>query len=232
MALFKNQHLGKITGRIGDNIFKTRNGTSYVAAPAMVFHKSNSPGCVHARKVFAITNKLFSALGKIYPVKTLWKEAPISNGTFINKMQKVNKDMVGEDYDLTNIRMAPFEKLFSIEVDSYSFSVDTFTLNIKKPEAARNFSTGAKCSIGGAIHAQKLVTDNYGVVSEAHYFITLQSDDILYKESGVQIFTMGLNTTEIQIMKECEDKKFYAFMLVKEQDGRPSNASATVSGQL
>lgn len=224
MALFKNTHLGKITGRIGDNIFKTRKGTQYVAAPAVIFHKSNKETCVRARNIFGFSNKVFSALGKIYTIKQIWNAAEISNGTFINKMQIINKKKISENLDLSDASFLPYQDLFPINSLSAQFDGTVFQTVIEKLSIQTTLKDFHKCSLFGILVCSNPAVSGKMGTKVFHMF----SDDILFNKDEDHTFDLTFFNSDNTDLDDYSSHIFYISMLIKNYEGVPVRGSKVI----
>ena len=75
MAELNKTVLGRLSGAVGDVVFRQRNGKNYVGTKPAPFMPGDDPASVARRERFAITGKLAKAINSIAIIKSLWKES-------------------------------------------------------------------------------------------------------------------------------------------------------------
>ena len=101
MARIKNELTGRASGKVGQQIYRIRDGkTSLCALPAS-FKPSQSEKAIEGRKRFRLGLKTAQAMGKIPNLKYFWKNTSVSfndeNSSPFNKMVKYIYPYVFQD---------------------------------------------------------------------------------------------------------------------------------------
>ena len=90
MALLINPPNGNIKGSVGNLVFKTRDGKTYISSKCSNYNTPMDEKSVGIRGKFGFCNSLFSALGKVFWFKFLWNHSSVDGPNYINKMFTLN----------------------------------------------------------------------------------------------------------------------------------------------
>lgn len=74
MAKLIKQVLGKVSGAVGDVLFRVRAGNNYVGTRPASYMPGTDAKSVARRQRFALANKFAKAVNIIPPLKSLWKQ--------------------------------------------------------------------------------------------------------------------------------------------------------------
>jgi len=111
MADILNELTGRASGRVGNLVYRIKDGKTYLCSPPLKPKASTKPEVIVRRNRFKLTLMLSSALNKLLPLKYLWKNVNVTttdeHKSAFTKMIKKNYQYVHE-FDLTNlIYLAP-----------------------------------------------------------------------------------------------------------------------------
>jgi hypothetical protein len=90
MAIIRKNILGNVSGRVGDYIYRTRNGKLVKYRRPKNQKVSRSVAAESARKDFSIVVKFASCINKLASLKEIWKQAKVPGSTHYQKMIKHN----------------------------------------------------------------------------------------------------------------------------------------------
>ena len=102
MAQLKKTVLGKVSGAVGDIVFRERDGKNYIGLRPDSFIPGTDPASVARRQRFLLTLKTGSSINSIDKLKSLWKEVTPSGLSPFNYIVKTNYRFVSST-DLTNL---------------------------------------------------------------------------------------------------------------------------------
>jgi hypothetical protein len=90
MAELKKTVLGKVSGAVGDIVFRERDGKNYIGLRPDSFIPGTDPASVARRQRFLLTLKSGSAINTLPPLKALWNGVKPSSLSAFNYIVKTN----------------------------------------------------------------------------------------------------------------------------------------------
>ena len=90
MAELKKTVLGKVSGAVGDIVFRERDGKNYIGLRPGSFIPGTDPASVARRQRFLLTLKSGSAINSLQPLKALWNGVKPSSLSAFNYIVKTN----------------------------------------------------------------------------------------------------------------------------------------------
>jgi hypothetical protein len=90
MAIIRKNIIGSISGRVGDFIYRTRNGKLVKYKRPFNQKVSRSNAAASARKDFSMVVKFASCINSLPHLKEIWKQAKVPGSTHYQKMIKYN----------------------------------------------------------------------------------------------------------------------------------------------
>jgi hypothetical protein len=90
MAELKKTVLGKVSGAVGDIVFRERDGKNYIGLRPGSFVPGSDPASVARRQRFLLTLKMGSAINSVQPLKALWNGVKPSSLSAFNYIVKAN----------------------------------------------------------------------------------------------------------------------------------------------
>ncbi len=88
MATLKKQVLGKVSGAVGDIVFRNRYENNYISLRPIRFNTPMDDRAIARRDRFKSAIQLASAMNSIIPLKQLWNKLTSGNNTVYNRMVK------------------------------------------------------------------------------------------------------------------------------------------------
>lgn len=129
MAQLKKTVLGKVSGAVGDIVFREREGKNYIGLRPGSFIPGTDPASVARRKRFLLSLKSGSSINSISQLKSLWSEVTPSGLSPFNYIVKTNYQFVGAG-SLTDLFKVVPDNGFGINVTAHSVDRSGVTLNI------------------------------------------------------------------------------------------------------
>ncbi len=107
MAVIKESILGEINGKVGDIVYKKRNGKTYISKAAASYTVSQLPQEKVRRDKQRINGKICSLINKNIHLCAAWKKkkAPCFSG--YNRMNKVNFHLCEPDRPSERLKITP-----------------------------------------------------------------------------------------------------------------------------
>ncbi|AFH50174.1 Hypothetical protein IALB_2471 [Ignavibacterium album JCM 16511] len=121
MARMKKQVLGKVSGGVGDLVFRNRNENNYIALKPIRFNTPMDDRAVARRNKFKSAVQLASAINSIVPLKEQWSKKTAGNNTVYNRIVKANYPTI--------INMLPSEYTLLMPGKGFSFVTQTISLS-------------------------------------------------------------------------------------------------------
>ena len=98
MATLKKSVLGKVSGAVGDLLFRLRNGKNFIGMRPSSFMPGTDPDSIARRNRFRIDGKFSSAVNSINPLNALWEKFTPSTMLPFNYIFKLNYyNVIAED---------------------------------------------------------------------------------------------------------------------------------------
>jgi hypothetical protein len=210
MSLLKNIFFGFPSGKIGDLVFKKRNGKVYISR-LPEFKKKPGELVVKNRDAFAVCNTFASALIKISLFRRCWSDSKIKAESGYLKIMKVNLKEFCMDENHRFI-LIPGDYEFSAEIKDYSLDNHKLSITFYPPDVKKSCR---KISVQGVIE----LTQPADIYNKKIRFIPVYSDDHTLKDG--EEFTLGRTflSAETEIMKSYLDKKLIINAAAKDDKG-------------
>lgn len=130
MARLKKQILGKVSGGVGDLVFRNRNENNYIALKPLRYNKPMDDRAVARRSKFKSAVQLASAINSIVPLKIQWSRKSNGDNTVFNRLVRTNYPTI------INLLLSEYTSLmpgkgFPIVTQTISLSQDDFKISIE-----------------------------------------------------------------------------------------------------
>jgi hypothetical protein len=140
MAIIRKNILGNVSGRVGDYIYRTRNGKLVKYRRPLNQKVSRSPAAESARKDFSMVVKFASYINSLPHLKEIWKQAKVPGSTHYQKMIKHNSQIAKQTGISVKNVITPPGIPFSIEELVLSPSVISFIVTADSLKLKKLFS--------------------------------------------------------------------------------------------
>jgi hypothetical protein len=135
MGILRNGILGDLSGKIGDFVFRNRDGKVVVSVLPGTYKVNNSKKAVDSRENFSVSTQLSKALIKDALLKKIWATAQIEGKKAYNRIIKYNNGQCrGQNLTTDNIITPPGDVEIAIDTLNLSPSEISFTINHKSGE--------------------------------------------------------------------------------------------------
>ena len=137
MAIIRKNILGTASGRVGDYVYRTRNGKLVKYRRPLNQKVSRSAAAESARKDFSIVVKFASCINNSVYLKEIWRQSTVPGSTHYQKMIKYNSHNVKQSGISVNSVITPpgipFNiKELALKPSDISFIVTECSLKLKK----------------------------------------------------------------------------------------------------
>ncbi len=224
MAKMKKQVLGKVSGAIGDILFRTMNGKNYVGTRPDSFMPGNDPESIARRQRFALVTRFVRPLNYIYQLKSIWKKVTPAGISTYNYMVRLNYRSVLPDTITDTVKLVP-DIGFEVDIDEIILTETLLQvkLNSIQQNAGINPETEKFIKLAGVLYLSNPVNPH----SPVNSFIRLISNDQdLDLENPVDFEINFINQTS-QVIAEYQDRKAFITLLTLDTSKHPVNYSNT-----
>jgi hypothetical protein len=221
MARLAKSIFGSPSGKIGDLIFKIRNGKVYISTAPVNVKVSNSPKSIKSRNSFGFMGSLSCAVIKNFYINLLWDKSEIPCENARNKFSHINSPLLAGSRDLNLIRLVPSEELFPAVLLSAESEDDKITLTFEPFDVPYIDLFFPLISAHGFFH----LYDANEAAAKAHYFIPVISAKIPYLKGAGHTFTIPFDNTMISKYNSIE---LCITLIFENQSGEPVYCSENV----
>ena len=219
--------LGRISGRVGDVIFRQRAGKSYVASEPGAYPETADPVILARRKKFGTTIGFASAINSIADLQKLWVPYAPEGGSAFNQMVKTNYPYVGADVIGSQAMITP----------DLGFAISTTSLDLTETGlaavlAALGTNTGIDDTVEMNIAMAAVVHLSDPVVEgdKPDEFLSLISASQMVDLVNPLTFNIALDSIETQLFNAYQTVKIFAALFTTDANGDPVRFSTTLAG--
>lgn len=210
MAKFKKEILGKVSGAVGDVLFRTVNGKTIVGTKPSSFTPGNDQASLERRARFSMANKLARHIHSIYQLRSLWKSATPAGLQPYNLIVRTNYYNVTHTTVTDKIKLIPY---LGFNVDIVSLTVDSNSLQLNlngiTPESGINPLSELQFQLVGVLYLSNPVEPQLNNYDFLRVTSTLQAV-VLNTELNFQI--PFLNQTS-QFISQYQDIKAFLVLI-------------------
>lgn len=210
MARLKKAILGKISGAVGDILFRIRRNRNYVGTRPTSFIPGIDVNSVNRRKRFKITVKFSSAVNKISSLRTLWKKNFPDSFMAINSIFKVNYFNATPDNLTDSASLVP-DIGFEIPGSDVTFTTDVITVNLNPIGTGTNIDTNVETQffLSAVIYLSDKLDENY----KDYLFLSVSFPKIPLNLVNPLDFSYSLSDIETQLLARYSTKKTYLALI-------------------
>jgi hypothetical protein len=228
MARIKNELTGRASGKVGQQIYRIRDGkTSLCALPAS-FKVSQSELAVKGRNRFGLTLKTAQAMGQISQLKHFWKITSISAGDSnrspFNKMVKCLYPYVLQD-NLDDVMPIVPGLGFIAENDTVTLANNSIAAELNPVGIAQGIDTTVEkfFQLVCIIHCKIPVDER----KAPYNFIWCISDKVTLNLTNPLSLSIPIAGTKTTLFDLYTDHKAYFTLITSTNDGVPVRYSDT-----
>lgn len=225
MARMKKQVLGKVSGGVGDLVFRNRNENNYIALKPIRFNTPMDDRAVARRNKFKSAVQLASAMNAIIPLKSVWNKNTTGNNTVYNRMVKSNYsslvDMLPSQYTL----LAP-GKGFPVTTQNIELNQEQVRVLFNALGSDSGIDTQIEKTIRMAC-VLCLSAPSNPMYSEIVYLPLISGSQNIVLTEPLDI-SIGLNATEKELFNLYGNKKMLAGLITFDVDLQAVSSSNTI----
>lgn len=218
MARVEKNVLGMINGRVGDLVFKVRNGKQYVASRPSKYTMSRKPTEEARRNKFSVNGKFAKCISSVPELKAVWEKAKAPAVSGYNKICSVNFKRCSDESPTLNNIITP----------------GGFPLDIKKIEAFEDKIAAELFPFGLLDGEEKVV-----FVMIVCFYMPAGSRNEFYELralAGINVswpvITFNYNHEEKIIARKYENKIAWLAAVTEDKNGKVVRCSESVGREL
>jgi len=227
MAELNKTVLGKLSGAVGDIIFRQRNGKNFVGTKPSSFIPGNDPASVARRAKFALSIQLAKTMNSIQPLKSVWSRTSPSGLTAYNYMIKTNYNNVESDALSDAVTLFPGTG-FAINSSSLSIASTGVQADLNAIGNKEGIDTMSEVSLQlVAVIYLSIPVDN---TLKPNAFLGLASAAQAIDLNSALSFPFTLTTQASQLIDKYQDHKGFFALLTLNADNEVVRYSSTIVG--
>lgn len=225
MAELRKTVLGKVSGAIGDIVFRERDGMNYISTRPSSFIPGTDPASIARRQRFAMAAKTSVSINRIPELKVLWGTAAPSGVNPYNYIFKTNYRFV------SSVSISDLLQL----VPGYGFGVNVPDSTVDRAQIAITMDL-----IGDKAGIDMLLEPN--IIMASVVFLSTPLDEsvgpyaFLNAVSPAQVtnleeplnFTAEFTNQQSTLFDKYQSVKTFIAILTLDTDGKPVHYSSTV----
>ena len=227
MAQLHKQVLGKLSGTVGDIVFRQRSGKNYAAIKPGSFIPGNDSAAIDRRDRFALTCKFSSHINAVPYLNALWKERVPSGVSPYNYMTKVNYKFA-DSGELTDLASIVPDLGFGVTINSSSVVPPSLQVVVDPIGNLAGIDPAAEPAIR-ICTIISLTNPNDEFIDRVD-FITLVSAGQPTVLDAQLTFQVPYSNQESQIFNSYQDKKAFSTLITLDADEKPVHYSNTFVG--
>lgn len=226
MAIVNKQVLGKVSGAVGDVVFRQKDGKSFVGVRPGSFIPGSDPASLDRRSRFSLTARYAQQVNSVEALQTFWKRVKLSNMSAFNYILSENYPFIQPDDITSNIKLAPGIG-FSVTTTSVGLTPSQVQVVLDPLGAGSGINPAVETSIRmAALLYLNTPLDEY---ADPDAFVTLQSDPQASDISNPLTFTIALNSQQSQLLTSYQSRTGYYVLFTTDAEEVPVRYSQTFS---
>ncbi len=224
MAQLKKTVLGKVSGAVGDIVFRQREGKNYIGLRPGSFIPGTDPASVARRKIFRLSLKAGSSINSITQLKSLWSEVTPSGLSPFNYIVKTNYRFVAAG-SLTDLFKIVPDNGFGINVTTHTVDRNGVGLNIA-PVGNNNGIIGAaepNMMIAGLVFLSSPIDESVGEYSFIKVVSAQQVTDLIRDLT----FSVAFTSQEQVLFDKYQVSKTFVALMTLDVNNIPVHYSNT-----
>jgi hypothetical protein len=224
MAQLRKTVLGKVSGAVGDIVFRERDGLNYLATRPNSFIPGTDPASVARRQRFALTAKTSVSINRIPELKDLWANAAPSGISPYNYIFKTNYTFVSSS-DISNLIKIVPDNGFGISLTSNTVSNSSVQAIIS--------AIGIKAGINATLEPNLMMTcveflsNPLDESVSAYSLLSLVSATVPTTLTDPITFTADLTSQQTLLFDKYQDYKVFIAIVTLDATGKPVHYSSS-----
>lgn len=225
MAELRKTVLGKVSGAVGDVVFRQKNGKNYVGVKPDSFIPGTDPDSIARRVRFALTIKFGQVINSIAQVKPFWQVETPAGLSAYNYIIKVNYPYVAVDDISDAAKLVPGYG-FTITPRSSSFSSSSLQLTIDPvgTEWGIDLVKEPNIQMAAVLYFKTPIDQS----NEAHFVSSAISAAQPTALDLPLTFDASLNAQQSVLFDQYQDHKAFVLLTTLDSDNLPVNHSSVI----
>lgn len=225
MAKLKKQILGKVSGKLGDIVFRNTKKTNYIAARPISFNAPIDENSINRREKFAVSVKFSSLVLSIPELRYIWSKQTPTGRTTINYLVSQNYSKVDSKGLTENTSLTPpmgfILKEERIVIDSEKIIISINPIGNRSginPEIEKFIKAIAVISLNK--------TDNRNLNQYA--FFALSSEQLPLNLNERLNFEIPITAQLNELINNHSERMIFVCLITLSDIGEPINYSSTI----
>lgn len=209
MAKIRKQVLGRISGAVGDVLFRVKDGKGFVGTRPNSFMPGTDAKAVARRRRFALSVRYAKSVNEIASLKSIWKQYKSSSQSAYNFIMRSNYHAILPD-DVTLAASLVPDIGFSTDITSSTIEPPAITVTIDPI----GFNSGidplveTKIQLATVLFFKSPIDGNYSL----YRFLPLLSPEVALSLNTALNFSIPLSDQQEKLYDQyTEFKAFFAF---------------------
>lgn len=231
MANITNELTGRASGKVGNLVYRITNGQTSLCSAPLKPKPATDPKVIARRNRFRMALRLASAMNRIAPLKTLWKNTEIlginNKLSPFSKMIRKNYPYVTETGVSDNLYLGPTFG-FTVMTTDVSVSDSAVNITIDPIGNSQNIDTNIEKYI--ALAGVFMLTDPVDVNIEKYIFHQAISGNVALNLVNPLSFSISLEGDVNTMFGSYDTTRAFFVLLTLDQIGNPVRFSETFIG--
>ncbi len=227
MAKLRKQFLGKVSGKLGDLVFRNTRRTNYISSRPVNFNVPQDEASQNRRTRFAMAGKFSSLITSIPELKLLWQlQAPTGVNIF-NHLVKTNYNLVNPDGLTEIVSLTPPMGWIA---NSENISVNQNEIKVTIQSIGEN--SGINTQLEKEIRLFCVISFSNPINNNLDKTIMLSfsSDKVQLSLTGNLNFQIKLTNQISELMNQYQKRLMLFALVTFDADGNPVSYSKTFIG--
>ncbi len=225
MAKLNKQILGRVSGALGDVVFREKNGQNFIALKPKSFMPGNDENSIARRAKFGLTIKIAQAINADPVLKNAWSLKMPAGFTSYNYIVQQNYPAVQPDDVTALLKLFP-ESGFMITHISHTFTAASLNIQIGTIGTDKGIDAAVEvnCSLSNILFLNNPV-DN--TVPENTVLLLNSGSIPLVLDQNLE-FTMAVPHQLTMVWDKYQNQKLFSALQTLDAGGKHINNSITV----
>lgn len=227
MAKLRKQFLGKVSGKLGDLVFRNTRRTNYISARPVSFNVPQDEDSLNRRSRFAMAGKFSSLITSIPELKLLWQlQAPAGVNIF-NYLVKINYSLVNPDGLTEIVSLTP---PLGWIANSESIDVNQTEINVTVKAIGENSGIKPELEKEVQLFCVVSLTNPSDTNLDRTILIPLSSDRVLLSLTDNLNFQIKITNQISELMSKYQARLMLFALVTFDVEGNPVSYSKTFIG--
>lgn len=227
MATLKKTILGRLSGTVGDLVFRNKKGRNFVSSKPASFNAPSDEASLERRARFGLTIKFATSVGSIPELKEIWRTYKPSRYTTHNFIIKENYPLITHE-GISNAAMIVPPNGFLNDFDSINVSQSNLTVEYTAignelgidPLVETNFR------LAGIIFLSSPVDSSF----QPYSFISVISGPVPVDLNEPLVFTAPFSAQQSELVSKYQTRKAFCTVISFTAENKIVNFARTFTG--